>query len=216
MPANLSGNLRRLRKCLLLSVALSGVTNAGLLAQSRHSPPPPPHVSSVAPHPSPSAHAGNSQRPAPGQEHLGAWLQRNQGLTPDQQIQRLQREQGFNRLTPQQQQGVANRLRQLDQMPPQQRQRVLERVENMERLSPQQQEQVRASARQLVQLPPGRQQAVKDAIRNLRSVPPELRESELNSKYGGQLNPQERYIAGNLLSVESYHPPSQPLPAPPR
>jgi hypothetical protein len=80
----------------------------------------------------------------------------------------------------------------------------------MEHLSPQQQEQVRASARSLGQMPPDRQQAVKDAIRNLRNVPPGLRQSELNSKYGTQLSPQERGIAGNLLSVESYHPPPPP------
>jgi hypothetical protein len=80
----------------------------------------------------------------------------------------------------------------------------------MERLSPQKQEQVRASARELGQMPQDRQQAVKGAIRNLRTVPPGLRESELNSKYGSQLSPQERGVAGNLLSVESYHPPPPP------
>jgi hypothetical protein len=98
----------------------------------------------------------------------------------------------------------------LNQMPPEQRQRVLERVENLERLSPQQQQQVRGSARQLGQLPPGRQQAVKDAIRNLRNVPPGLRQSELNSPRYAGLSPEERGIAGNLLSVEPYHPPPPP------
>ena len=216
MPAKPSADIRLIRKRLLFAVLFSGMTTSGLLGQSQHSsPPPPPHVSSQGSHPlsashSSAGHQTNSQNHAPGQEHLGEWMKKNQGLTPDQQIEKLQRERGFNQLTPQQQQGVTNRLRQLDQMPPQQRQRVLERVENMEHLSPQQQEQVRASARTLGQMPADRQQAVKDAIRNLRNVPPGLRESELNSKYGSQLTPQERGIVGNLLSVESYHPPPPP------
>ncbi len=198
---------------LLLAMVIIGFAAGGLMAQPQHSSPPtpphsaPPHASSV-PHPSGSRPPGN-QHPPSGQ-HLGEWLKKNQGLTPDEQVKKLQQEQGFSRLTPQQQQSATNRLRQLNQMPPEQRQRVLERVENMERLSPQQQEQVRGSARQLGQMPPDRQQAVKDAIRNLRNVPPGLRQSELNSKYGNQLSPEERGVVGNLLSVESYHPPPPP------
>jgi len=200
---------------LFVAAMISALVPAALLAQPQHSSPPASHASSEAPHPPPASHASighpaNSQNHAPGQQHLGEWMQRNQGLTPDEQIRKLQQEQGFNRLTPQQQQNATNRLRQLNQMPPEQRQRRLEQVENMERLSPQKQEQVRASARQLGQMAPDRQQAVKEAIRNLRNTPPGLRESELNSKYGSQFNPQERSVVGNLLSVESYHPPPPP------
>jgi hypothetical protein len=198
---------------LLLAVVVIGFAPGGLMAQSHSSPPPAPH--SAAPHPSSAPHPSGSHPPSnqhhpPGQQHLGEWMQKNQGLTPDEQVKKLQQEQGFNKLTPQQQQNATNRLRQLNQMPPDQRQRVLDRVENMEHLSPQQQEQVRGSARQLGQMPPDRQQAVKDAIRNLRNVPPGLRQSELNSKYGNQLSPEERGVVGNLLSVESYHPPPPP------
>lgn len=196
---------------LLFGAVISALVPAGLVAQPRHSSQPAPHTSSQAPHPPPASHPStghqSSQHTPPGQQHLGEWMQRNQGLTSDEQIKKLQQEKGFSQLTPQQQQSATNRLRQLNQMPPEQRQRVLERVENMERLSPQKQEQVRASARQLGQMPPDRQQAVKEAIRNLRNVPPGMRESELNSKYGSQLSPQERGVVGNLLSVESYHPP---------
>jgi hypothetical protein len=197
---------------LLLAVVTIGFAAGGLMAQSHSSPPPAPH--SAAPHPSSAPHPSGSHPPSnqhpPSGQHLGEWLQKNQGLSSDEQVKKLQQEQGFNKLTPQQQQSATNRLRQLNQMPPDQRQRVLDRVENMERLSPQQQEQVRGSARQLGQMPPDRQQAVKDAIRNLRNVPPGLRQSELNSKYGSQLSPEERGVVGNLLSVESYHPPPPP------
>src|SRR5271165_5970692 len=97
---------------LLFTVVASGLMSAGLLAQSQHSSPAPhgsaPHPSS-SPHPSGSHPPGN-QHPPPGQEHLGQWLQKNQGLTPDEQIKKLQQEKGFNQLTPQQQEGVTNRL----------------------------------------------------------------------------------------------------------
>jgi hypothetical protein len=209
---------------MTLVMLMTGMaTSASLFAQHGHSSPPPaPHFSAPPRAPAPRPLGGN--RPsgpaiprggAPshplGEAHLGEWLQRNKGLSTEEQTRRLRQEPGFNHLTPEQQQNVTNRLRQLDQMPPQQRQRVLERVENMERLSPAQQQQVRGSARQLAQLPPGRQQAVKDAIRNLRDVPPGLRQSELNSpRYSGQLSPDERGIVGNLLSVEPYHPAPPP------
>lgn len=181
--------------------------------QSPHISAPPPaqhNPASGAARPAYQPHPAGQPHPA-AQPHLNEWLQRNQSLTPQEQIKKLQQEQGFNRLSPQQQQNVTNHLRQLDQMPPEQRQRYLERVENMERLSPQQQQQVRGSARLLGQMPPDRQQAIKNAIRNLREVEPGQRLSELNSpKYAGQLNPEERYIVGNLLSVEPYHAPTQP------
>lgn len=198
---------------LLMGLVIAGVAPVALMAQS-HPSSPPPHASSPphpppAPHPS-APHPSNAQHPPAGQQHLSEWMQKNQGLTQDQQIKKLQQEQGFNRLTPQQQQSATDHLRQLNQKSPEQRQRDLERVENMEHLAPQQQQQVRASARMLGQMPPERQQAVKDAIRNLRNVPPGLRQSELNSKYGSQLSPEERGVAGNLLSVESYHPPPPP------
>ena len=132
-----------------------------VVAQS--DPAPPPHAS--APHPpstphSSNSHPANNQQHPPGKQHLSEWMQKNQGLSTDEQVKKLQQEQGFNKLTPQQQQSATNHLRQLNQMPPEQRQRELERVENIERLSPQQQEQLRSSAHQLGQMPPERQQAV--------------------------------------------------------
>jgi hypothetical protein len=155
----------------------------------------------------------NPQPKPPGQQHLNEWLKQNQGVSTQEQINRLQREPGFNRLPPDQQQRLVQRLRQVDQMPPEQRQRVLEHIENMERLSPQQQQAVRWSANRLGQLPSYRQQAVREAIRSLREVPPPYRQSQLYSpRYASQLTPEELGIVGNLLTVESYHPPAAPPP----
>jgi hypothetical protein len=194
----------------VLSLSANAVAARGYNhGQPQHSQPahgaPSPHSA-----PAPRGPSGNSNRNTTNEDHLKEWLQKNKGLSTDEQVKKLQQEQGFNRLTPQQQQSVTNHLRELNQMQPARQQRTLDRMENLERLPPQQQEQVRASARSLGQMPPARQQAVKDAIRQLRNVPPGLRQSELNSKYGSQLSPDERGVVSNLLSIESYHPPPPP------
>jgi len=210
--------LRRAAFCSLIALA-SGVSQM-VFGQHSHASPPAPappqaYRSAPAPH-SPVASGGvhpNSQPKPPGQQHLNEWLRQNQGLSTQEQVSRLQHEPGFNRLPADQQQRLVQRLRQVDQMPPEQRQRVLEHIENMERLSPQQQQAVRWSANRLGQLPPYRQQAVRDAIRSLRDVPPPYRQSQLYSpRYASQLTPEERGIVGNLLMVESYHPPAAPPP----
>jgi hypothetical protein len=206
---------RYLRAFGLAFVCMAGaLMPVGAFSQHSHAaaPPPSPMPSSHAsPPPRATAPAGrpNSRPSPPGQQHLNEWLQQNRGLSTQQQMQRLQSEPGFSRLPPQQQQRLMGHVQQLDRMTPEQRQRVVERVENMERLSPQQQQTVRFSASRLGQLPPYRQQVVKEAIKNLRDVPPAQRQSELYSpRYASRLTPEERGIVGNLLTVESYHPPS--------
>jgi hypothetical protein len=182
------------------------------LGQHSHPSPPAPHAAPAphlsAPHAPSGSTRPNPQQPRPsGEQHLSEWLKQNQGLSPQEQMNRLQREPGFNRLPPDQQQRLVQRLQQVDRMPPDQRQRRLEQVEMMEHLSPQQQQTVRWSASRLGQLPPNRQQAVKETIRALRGMPPAQRQSELLSpRYASQLTPEERYIAGSLLMVEPYRP----------
>ena len=138
------------------------------------------------------------------------WIQKNQGLSPQEQQRRLQQERGYSHLSPTEQRRLQDTLTHVNQMPADQRQRTLERNENMERLPAERQQQVRASASQFSQMPPERQQAMREAIRNLRNVPPGLRQSQLNSPQYNHLNPEERGIVGNLLTVESYHPPPPP------
>lgn len=213
-PHSRSASLCKAIRCSLCSV-LFGILSLPAAGQHSHSSPPSPPAPHAAPAPRPSAPHGQSAptrpnaQPRPsGQQHLNEWLKQNQGLSLQDQMNRLQREPGFNRLPPEQQQRLVQRLQQVDRMPPDQRQRVLERVENMERLSPQQQQAVRSSASRLGQLPPYRQQIVKEAIGSLRDVPPGQRQSELYSpRYASQLTPEERGIVGNLVTVESYHPP---------
>lgn len=210
----------RLALFRLLALLASAASAHVVLGQHGHAsapppPPPQPHVAAPAPRgPEQPGYARPNSQPKPaGQQHLNEWLRQNQGISTQEQISRLQREPGFNRLPPDQQRRLVQRLRQVDQMPPEQRRRVLEHIENMERLSPPQQQAVRWSASRLGQLPPSRQQAVREAIRSLRDVPPPYRQAQLYSpRYAAQLTPEERGIVGNLLMVESYHSPDAPPP----
>ena len=143
----------------------------------------------------------NNQQP-----HLGAWLQRHQNLTPEQQEKALQSEPGFKELPPETQQRLLSRLQQLNKMPPEQRQRMLDHIEAMEHLTPQMRQQVLASIQDFHSLPPDRQRLMRKAFRDLREYPPEQRTAMMNSpKFQAQFSPQERSILGNLLAVESYH-----------
>jgi hypothetical protein len=210
----------------LAFVLTFGLSTGRVFAQHGHSSAPhasAPHESAPHPsgqHPSGSSHLQqsnayghpNSGSHAASQQHLPDWIQKNQGLSPQQQQQRLQQERGYSHLSPDEQRRLQSTLAHVNQMPPDQRQRTLERNENMERLPPERQQQVRTSAARFAQLPPDRQQAMREAIRNLRNVPPGLRQSQLNSPQYNQLSPEERGIVGNLLTIESYH----PQPPPPR
>lgn len=141
------------------------------------------------------------------QAHLGTWLERHQGLSPEQQEKALQREPGFNRLTPETQQRLLGRLRQLNRMPPNQRQRMVDRIEAMERLTPEMRQQVRSSVQQFHALPEDRQRMVKKAFRDLREYPPEQREAMMSSgQFQAQFSPRERTILGNMLAAEPYRP----------
>jgi hypothetical protein len=199
---------------ILTSPGLAAVRGMG---QHGHSSSPPAHASAPhasAPHPSsvhPSQQGGpNHSNGHPPTQHLPEFIQKNQGLSPQEQQRRLRQEPGFSQLSQEQQRKVQETLNRVNQMPPDQRQRNLERNENMERLPPQRQQQIRASATRMTQMPPDRQQMVKDAIRNLRNVPPGLRQSQLNSPQYSHLSPEERGVVGDLLAIEPYHPPPPP------
>lgn len=145
--------------------------------------------------------------PGPRQEHLSAWLNRHQSLTPEEQQKALAQEPGFNQLPLQTQQRMQERLRQLDAMSPEQRQRRLRDVETMERLTPQQRNEVAAATHEWGALPQDRRRLVGRAFRDLRAMPPDQRQAALNSeRFSGQFSNQERGVLRNLLSVEPYLP----------
>src|ERR1700761_4142500 len=149
--------------------------------------------------------------PAPArpgnQAHLGAWLARHQGLSPQEQEKALQNEPGFSHLPPETQQRLLGRLQQLNRMPPAQRQRMTDRIEAMEKLSPQMRQQVQSSFMQFRSMSPDRQLMMKKAFRDLREFPPEQRQAMMNSgRFQAQFSPQERNVLGNMLAVEPYRP----------
>ena len=141
-------------------------------------------------------------------EHLAGWLNQHSNLTLQQQQQALGQEPGFHDLPPETQQRYRNRLAQLDAMNPQRRQNILARNEAMERLSPDQRAQVRGALGQLGSLPQDQRHAVAQTFRSLRDVPADQRFAALNSgRFGPPLNPAQRNVLNNLLTVEPMLPP---------
>lgn len=151
---------------------------------------------------------GPAMRPGArnGQEHLPAWWAAHRGLSPQQQIDALRRQQGFRNLPPQQQQRLINRLQRFDRQPAMQQERTLNRMEAFEHLSPERRQEVRGASQAFSRMAPERQQVMRRAFQQLRQMPPEQRDRMLNSDYGRQFSPQERTVLGNLLSIEPYQP----------
>jgi Protein of unknown function (DUF3106) len=144
----------------------------------------------------------NNQQP-----HLGTWLERHSGLSPQEQEKALQNEPGFNRLPPETQQRLLGRLQQLNRMPPAQRQRMVDRIEVMERMSPEMRQEVRSSVQEFRTLPADRQRLMRKAFRDLKEYPPEQRQAMMSSgQFQAQFTPQERGILGNMLALEPYRP----------
>ena len=132
-------------------------------------------------------------------------MSQHSNLSLQQQEQALDQEPGFHDLPSETQQRYRNRLAQLDAMNPQRRQRLLERNEAMERLSPDQRSQVRGALGQLGTLPMDQRRQVAQTLHNLMRLAPEQRMAALNSgnlgNYGPPLNPMQRTVLGNLLTV---------------
>ncbi len=153
----------------------------------------------------------NGQAFRNNQPHLGQWIRNHQDLTPEQQIQALRAEPGFNRLPPQVQLRLQNRLNQLNAMPPSQRERTLQHMEALEKLSPVQRQQMVQTMEQFSELPQDRRRRIREAYRFLREFPVEQRQQILTSSaFQSQYSDSERQILSNLIRLEPYTPPVTP------
>ncbi len=145
------------------------------------------------------------------QPHLGEWIRNHQDLTPEQQIQALRAEPGFNRLPSQVQLRLQNRLNELNAMPPAQRERTLRHMEALEKLSPAQRQQMVQMMQQVSELPLDRRRRMYEAFRFLREFPVEQRQQILNSSaFQSQYSDSERQILSNVMRLEPYTPPATP------
>ncbi len=147
------------------------------------------------------------RRPQP---HLGQWFREHENLTPTQQLQALQQEQGFDRLPPQVQMRLERRLYQLDAMPPAQRERTLQYMEAIERMTPDERQQLAQAMQRVNEFPLNRQMQMRRAFRTLRELPKDQRQQALDTPpLRDQFSEPERRILGQLLSVAPYLPPAQ-------
>ena len=128
-------------------------------------------------------------------------------MTLEQQQQALNREPGFNQLSPQAQYRMHKRLAQLYAMQPLQRQRTLAHIEAMERLTPDERSQVRGAMEQLGSLPPLQRRQVIQSFRQLRSLSPQQRWRILNSTQFDWMGYGERTVLTNLIRIAPMLPP---------
>ena len=143
------------------------------------------------------------------QPHLAEWFRNHQNLTPEQQIQAIQKEPGFNRLPIPQQLRLQKQLYQLSILPPAQRERTLQHMEALEKLSPDQRQQIGRMMQQVGSMPPDQQRRMRQAFRFLRDLPPDQRQAILASApFKSQFSAQENEILTKLMSLEPYVPPN--------
>jgi hypothetical protein len=140
-------------------------------------------------------------------EHLAEWMNRQRGMSLQQQQQALDREPGFRELPADTQMRMHQRLAQLNAMTPVQRQRTLEHTEAMERLNPVQRSEVRGAMQQLGSLPMGERQQVIRSFQELRMLPPQQRMGVMMSPQYDWLNPAQRTVLTNLIQVAPMLPP---------
>ncbi len=151
----------------------------------------------------------NGQAFRNNQPHLSEWFGNHLDLTPEQQIQVLRQEPGFNRLPLQEQLRLQNRLNQLNAMPPAQMERTLQHMEALEKLSPDQRQEIGRMMAQVGQMPPDQQRRMRTAFRFLREFPVDQRQQILTSSaFQSQYSDSERQILSNLMRLVPYIPPA--------
>jgi hypothetical protein len=141
----------------------------------------------------------------PGQRNsrkMGDWLQAHKNLPVDQQLKLLEKEPGFNKLSPDRQNALRERLRKFNSLPPEKQDQALQRMAFLANLSQQQREQLRNASLQLRGLPPDRQLAVHTAVRHLRQMPPAERQQVIQSeRFRSTFSGQEQSLIGQLAAL---------------
>ncbi len=161
----------------------------------------------------------NNQKRNQNRPHIGQWLQKNQNLPVDQQVQSLQNDPDFQKLSQQQQQRLLDRLKQFNALPPTQRQRMLTRMDAFEHLTPEQQNQARQIFTQVRQMPDDRRQLFRRATRQLADAPADQRQAMLDSpEFRATHTDNERDLMRQIVKLDVLPPKGEgqnPPPPPP-
>ena len=153
----------------------------------------------------------NNQKKNQKGPHIGQWLQKNQSLPVDQQVQQLQNDPDFQKLPQPQQQRLLDRLKQFNALPPNQRQRMLTRMDAFEHLTPEQQQQARQIFTQVRQMPDDRRQLFRAGTRQLADAPADQRQAMLDSpEFRARYTDNERGLMRQIVQLDILPPKAEP------
>ncbi|HEU5450718.1 MAG TPA: DUF3106 domain-containing protein [Terriglobales bacterium] len=147
--------------------------------------------------------------------HMGDWLRKREGMSPQQRLQDLEKDPTYQRLSPQRQERLRNQLQNFDNLPQQRQQQILNRMDVFEHLPPDQQQRARSLFQQFRDLPQDRRQELNRGFRDLRDLSPQDRQKALDSDdYKSRFSDQERDILRGMsdmgLTPGRPSPPSNP------
>jgi len=156
----------------------------------------------------------------PGAAIPPQWMERLQGMTPEDQERFMNNNQRFRMLPPERQEEIRERLRQWNSMTPEQRQRIREIERMWQRLTPEDRQRVRQELMpRLQQMAPQRRQAIVRRWNALRGLTDEELERRLNDPSFTQgMSREEQELLRELARLRIVPPPpaTPPPDNPPR
>jgi len=172
------------------------------------------------PNPGKANKNGNSgkqpgKQPEAGRGMMGLppkFIERLQGMTPQEQERFLQNNERFKNMPPDKQQQIRRQLQRWNSLTPEQQQELKKRAEIWERMTPQQQNYVRNNLLpRWQQLPPDRRQAIQRHLNQLNGLNEAEREAKLNDpSFVKGLNPDEQKMLRELSNLRVGSPETPP------
>ncbi len=144
------------------------------------------------------------------------WMQRLQGMSPEQQQRFLQNNEHFNRLPPERQARIRQNLERWNRLTPELQQEFILRQQRLQRLTPDQRHRLEDEIMpRWRQLPPDRRQAIRRRLSVLGQLDENERAAKLNDENFLQgMSPEDRSLLRDLASFRLGPPPEHNDPPP--
>ena len=133
------------------------------------------------------------------------WVEKLQGMAPEEQRRFLENNQQFHNLPPQRQAQIRKNLENWNRLSPAERSAVRDRERIWERMSPEQRQYVKnVLLPRWQQLPPERKQLINGRLRALQGMSPPERQAALDDRrFMRGLSPDEQSVLRSLNSLRN-------------
>jgi hypothetical protein len=137
------------------------------------------------------------------------WVEKLQGMAPEEQRRFLENNQQFHNLPPQRQAQIRKNLENWNRLSPAERSAVRDRERFWERMSPEQRQYVKnVLLPRWQQMPPDRKQLINGRLRALQGMSPPERQAALDDRrFMRGLSPDEQSVLRSLNSLRNRPPP---------